>query len=84
MRIYARMEPAHYADYVDMGTDATVDCGGTTPTDLPETDPAGVLADTEAAVAAIDAEATQRAKAARAATHPDAVSTSTSCKPWWS
>ena len=67
MRIYARMEPGTYADYVDMGTDASFECGGTTPAELPETDPVGMLAETEATVAAIDADTTQRAKAARAA-----------------
>ena len=67
MRIYARMEPEQYADYVDMATNAAQACGGIAPADLPETDPTGVLADTEAAVAAIEADAAQKAKAARAA-----------------
>ena len=61
------MEPEQYADYVDMGTDVAQVCGGEMPQDLPETDPAGVLADTEATVAAIEADAAQRAKAAKAA-----------------
>lgn len=67
MRIYARMEPEQYADYVDMGTDVSHECGGETPQDLPETDPSGVLADTEATVAAIEADAAQKTKAAKAA-----------------
>ena len=37
------------------------------PQDLPETDPSGVLADTEATVAAIEADAAQKTKAAKAA-----------------
>ena len=67
MRIYARMEPEQYADYVDMGTDVSHECGGEMPQDLPETDPSGVLADTEATVAAIEADAAQKTKAAKAA-----------------
>ena len=35
MRIYARMEPQRYADYVDMATDARVPCDGAMPEGLP-------------------------------------------------
>ena len=67
MRIYARMEAQRYADYVDMATDARVESDGTTPEDLPEVDPTAVLAENEATLAAIDAEAARAAKAGRAA-----------------
>jgi hypothetical protein len=56
MRIYARMAPDQYADYVDMATDVTTDTDGRIPEGLPEVDPQQVLAEDEAAVAAIDAE----------------------------
>ena len=67
MRIYARMEAARYADYVDMATDASVESDGTTPEDLPEVDPTGVLAENEATLAAIEAEAARATKGGRAA-----------------
>ena len=67
MRIYARMEAQRYADYVDMATDARVESDGTTPEDLPEVDPTAVLAENEAMLAAIDAEAARTTKAGRAA-----------------
>jgi hypothetical protein len=56
MRIYARMEPERYADYVDMATDLASESSETIPEGLPEVDPANVLAEDEAAIAAIDAE----------------------------
>jgi len=67
MRIYARMEAQRYADYVDMATDMRVESDGTAPEDLPEVDPTAVLAENEATLAAIDAEAARTAKASRAA-----------------
>ena len=66
MRIYARMEAQRYADYVDMATDMRVESDGTTPEDLPEVDPTAVLAENEATLAAIEAEAARTAKAGRA------------------
>ena len=64
MRIYARIEPEQYADYVDLGTkmDAPVEIPG----DMPEVDPELVLLEAEATVAAIEHEASNKAKAARA------------------
>ena len=66
MRIYARMEAQRYADYVDMATDMRVESDGTTPKDLPEVDPTAVLAENEATLAAIEAEAARTARAGRA------------------
>jgi hypothetical protein len=56
MRIYARMAPDQYADYVDMATDVTTDTDGRIPEGLPEVDPQQVLAEDEAAVAEFDGE----------------------------
>ena len=67
MRIYARMEAQRYADYVDMATDMRVESDGTATEDLPEVDPTAVLAENEATLAAIDAEAARTAKAGRTA-----------------
>ena len=68
MRIYARMEPAQYADYVDMATNANRQIyDDSVPDDLPETDPAGVVAEHTATIAALDAEVARAAKAKRAA-----------------
>ena len=67
MRIYARMEPETYASYVDMATDLGQDSSGEMPADLCEVDPRGVVAEHEATITAIDAEATKAAKAAKAA-----------------
>ena len=72
MRIYARMQPAQYADYVDMATDSRITSGGEIPTDLPEVDPEGILAETQATIDAIDTEETAKAKATRAARNLDA------------
>jgi hypothetical protein len=72
MRIYARMQSAQYADYVDMATDVRTNTGGDIPTDLPEVDPEGILAETQATIEAIDTEETAKAKAARSARNLDA------------
>jgi hypothetical protein len=66
-RIYARMGADEYADYVDMATDVRVEGGGPMPLDLPEIDPEDVVADHEAAMTAIDAEAAAATKAIRLA-----------------
>ena len=67
MRIYARMERDQYADYVDMATDANMSPSVEMPEDLCEVDPRGVLRETEATAAALEAEAAAAVKAARAA-----------------
>ena len=67
MRIYARMEAYRYADYVDMATDMRIESDGTAPDDLPEVDPTAVLAENEATLEAIEAEAQRTAKAGRTA-----------------
>jgi hypothetical protein len=67
MRIYARMEAAQYADYVDMATDLGIASDGTMPGQLPEVDPRGVVLENEATIAAIEAEAAKAAKGKRAA-----------------
>ena len=67
MRIYARMEAYHYADYVDMATDMRIESDGTAPEDLPEVDPTAVLAENEATLEAIEAEAQRTARAGRTA-----------------
>ena len=72
MRIYARMQSAQYADYVDMATDVHTITGGDIPTDLPEVDPEGILAETQATIEAIDTEETAKAKATRSARNLDA------------
>ena len=61
------MEPETYASYVDMATDLGQDSSGEMPADLCEVDPRGVVAEHEATITAIDAEATKAAKAAKAA-----------------
>ena len=65
MRIYARMEPKRYADYIDMATDARVPSDGAMPEGLPEVDPTGVLAENEDTLAAIEAEAARAPKRGR-------------------
>ena len=72
MRIYTRTEPEQYADYLDMAYFEATPQGaareqhdGSTPPGLPETDPEGVVADTDATIEAIDAEATAQATARR-------------------
>ena len=65
MRIYARMDAKQYADYVDMATSPHIaEVTGDEP--LPEIDPEGVIADHDATLAALDAEATRAAQAAKA------------------
>jgi hypothetical protein len=66
-RLYTRMAPSQYADYVDMATDMRRESDGTMPADLPEVDPAPVLAETEGAVAAIESEIAKAARDKRAA-----------------
>ena len=72
MRIYARMQPTQYADYVDMATNSRPSTDGDIPADLPEVDPEGILVETQATIDAIEAEETAKAKATRAAREPDA------------
>jgi hypothetical protein len=71
MRIYARMEPEQYANYVDLAT--TTDAPAAIPDGLPEYDPEAIMADGEATLAALDDEAKRAAQAARSAKsfHPD-------------
>ena len=71
MRIYARMQPTQYADYVDMATDPRSTTGGAIPEDLPEVDPEGILAETQATIDAIDSEEAIKTKAARTAREQD-------------
>jgi hypothetical protein len=66
MRIYARMQASQYADYVDMAVNASLTPAVGIPIDMPEVDPEGVLRESEATLAAIDAEVTRAAKATRA------------------
>jgi hypothetical protein len=72
MRIYARMQPTQYADYVDMATDPRVTTEGAIPSELPEVDPEGILAETQATINAIDSEEAIKAKATKAARDKDA------------
>ena len=72
MRIYARMQPDQYADYVDMGTDSRPSTGGDIPADLPEVDPEGILTETQATIDAIDTEEIAKAKVTRAAREAEA------------
>lgn len=67
MRIYARMEPEQYANYVDMAANLSTNGGNGIPPELPEVDPEQLLADHERMLEALDTEALQDAKAARAA-----------------
>ena len=46
MRIYARLKPDDYANYVELAT--RTDAGSAKADDLPEIDPCGVVADHEA------------------------------------
>lgn len=70
MRIYARMQPEQYADYVDMAANLAPDGGGGIPADLPEVDPENLLADHERMLEALEADAAHEAKAERAAKRP--------------
>ena len=72
MRIYARMDATQYADYVDMATDVRQAAGCDVPADMPEIDPAGVVAENEVALAALDEDAAAAQKAARPAKRPAA------------
>jgi hypothetical protein len=65
MRLYARMQPTQYADYVDMAANLHPTPGEATLDDIPEVDPSGVLAEAEATMAALDVEASRAVKAAR-------------------
>ena len=67
MRLYARMEPGRYAEYVAMATDLSLASDGTLPEGLPEVDPAAVLPEMQGAVAAIESEAANAKRAARPA-----------------
>ena len=67
MRIYARMQPKQYADYVDMAVNLSTTPEGDTPDGLPEVDPSAVLAEAEATIHALEAEAAKTARAARPA-----------------
>ena len=67
MRLYARMEPGRYAEYVAMATDLSRASDGTMPEGLPEVDPAAVLPEMQGAVAAIESDAAQAKRAARPA-----------------
>ena len=78
MRIYARIEPEQYADYVELAT--TTDAPASIPADLPEIDPEHVLPETEAALAHIEREAAAAAKAARAATRDETTEESAAVK----
>jgi hypothetical protein len=60
MRLYARIEPDQYADYVDMAANLTTETADTIPAGLPEVDPQATLAEDEAALAAIEAEVAAR------------------------
>ena len=55
-----------------MATDPRITTGGTIPPELPEVDPEGILAETQATIEAIDTEETAKAKAARSARNLDA------------
>ena len=72
MRIYARMEPGTYADYVDMGTREHDNTPDGIPEDMPEVDPEHVAAEHADTIAALDAEAAAARKAARSKEGPAA------------
>ena len=55
-----------------MATDPRITTGGTIPPELPEVDPEGILAETQATINAIDSEEAIKAKATRAARDKDA------------
>ena len=65
MKIYARMSPEEYANYVDLAASADTPTDGEAPTNLTEIDPEDLMADTEAAIAALDLEERASTKAAR-------------------
>ena len=69
MRIYARMQAKQYADYVDLATKS--DAEAVIPRDLPEIDPEQLVAEQEAAIEAMDADARAADKAAHKAKRRD-------------
>ena len=66
MRIYARIEPAHYARYVDMAASLEGESGETIPDTMPPVDPEAMVEEGAAAIAAIDEETRAAANARRA------------------
>ena len=74
MRLYARMQPRHYADYVDMATtpDGSEEVSVCAPHDLPECDPSGVERELAQAMGALEIDARAAARAVRDARGVDA------------
>ena len=66
MRIYARIDPAHYAQYVDMAASLEGESGEEIPDLMPAVDPEAMVEEGAAANAAIDEETRAAANARRA------------------
>lgn len=66
MRIYARIDPAHYAQYVDMAASLEGESGEVIPDSMPPVDPEAMVEEGVAAIAAIDEETRAAANARRA------------------